>query len=173
MRWLPTRGGRWPTHLDRRTRQELGIPARERILGWGTAVSGTGQRYPVAATNRALYAAPIGRIRWDEIGKATWEEPILRLTATMGGVQGTVELHLVQPGLLPAAVRTQVTDSVVITERLDLGQGMAAQAVARRDSQDGQIRWTITFDPGADPEDADLRARADRALTDLRANLGI
>jgi hypothetical protein len=174
MRWLPTRGGRWPSHLDRATREALGIPSRERVLGWGIGRGIEGERVPVVATDQALYGGPLApRVRWDEIGRATWEEPLLSLTGTVDGDPCSGSIELVEPGLLTAAIRTQVTDSVVIAERLDLGPGPGAQAIARRASQDGEIRWTIAFDPGADPADRDLRARADRALAELRATLGI
>ena len=174
MRWLPARGGRWPARLDRGTRRELGIPSAERVLGWGIALSSAGQRYPVVASDRALYGSPLGpRVQWDEISKATWEDPVLAVTVARDGKSRTEQLEVIEPGLLPEAVRTQVTDSVVITERLDLGGGLGAQAVARRSSQDGEVRWIVTFDPGADPQDPGLRAQADRALAELRATLGI
>jgi hypothetical protein len=112
-------------------------------------------------------------VQWDEISKATWEDPVLAVTVARDGKSRTEQLEVIEPGLLPEAVRTQVTDSVVITERLDLGGGLGAQAVARRSSQDGEVRWIVTFDPGADPQDPGLRAQADRALAELRATLGI
>lgn len=174
MRWPLGRGGRWPAHLDRRTREELGIPRRERVLGWGIAAGSPGAQVPIVATDAALYGSPLGaRVRWDQISKATWEDPVLTLVATLDGRPETQRIDLVEPGLLTAAIRTQVTESVVFSERLDLGSGLGAQAIARRSSLDGQIRWTIAFDPGIDPDDRELQARADQALLDLRSTLGI
>lgn len=174
MRWLPQRGGRWPAHLDRRTRQELGIGSRERVLGWGMALSADGERHPVVATDGALYGSKLApRVEWDAFSKATWDEPTLGLTAIVAGQVRTESLELIESGLLPAAVRTQVTDSVVIVERLDLGSGRGAQAIARRNGPSAQVRWTISFDPGTDPADPQVRARADLALAELRSTLGI
>lgn len=174
MRWPRGRTGRWPAHLDRGTREQLGIGPRERILGWGMALGTDGSRYPMAATDRALYGSSLAPgVPWDAFSKATWDEPMLGLTATVAGTVQSEQVELIEPGLLPAAVRTQVTESVVISERLDLGQGRGAQAIARRHGPDGDVRWTIAFDPGTDPSDPRLRARADLALAELRSTLGI
>lgn len=157
----------------------MGIPPAERVLGWGMARGADGERHPVVATDCALYGSGLAaRVPWEAFSKATWDDPILGLVVTSAGASGagatTAEhLELVEPGLLPAAVRTQVTGSVVITERLDLGQGAGAQAIARRSSSDGSVRWTIAFDPGMDPSDPQLRARAEEALAELRTTLGI
>jgi hypothetical protein len=35
------------------------------------------------------------------------------------------------------------------------------------------VEWTITFDPGLDPEDPHLRQMAVQSLADLRESLGI
>ena len=45
--------------------------------------------------------------------------------------------------------------------------------MARRSSDDASIWWSIVFDSGLDAQDAALRARADEALAELRAALGI
>ncbi|MBK9740539.1 MAG: hypothetical protein IPO93_13745 [Actinobacteria bacterium] len=74
---------------------------------------------------------------------------------------------------LPAAVRDRVTASVVISDRVALGEGAKALLVARRGSDDGEIRWSVVFDAGLDPRDPTLRAAADEALAQLRDSLGI
>lgn len=155
-----------------RARAELGIPRGERILGWGTAGQADGQQSIVAATDRALYAGEVGgRLPWDQVVKAHWDDPSLDLVTS--GSSGSIRLHLLAPGGLPDAVHTAVTDSVIVTERLELGSGEGAQAVARRGSDDGQVHWSVAFDAGLDPSDPDVRARADRALQELRSTLGI
>ena len=74
---------------------------------------------------------------------------------------------------LPEAVHAKVTESVIVSERLPLGDGAGALAVARRGSDDDAIWWSVVFDPGLDPTDPALRSRADAALADLRSSLGI
>ena len=173
MRWLPGRGGARPARLGRQARQDLGIPSRERVLGWGIALRPDGARIPEVATDQALSGTPLGsRVGWEAIDKAAWDDPIMVLTASLDGAVRREELDLIEQGQLPAAIRTQVTGSVVISERLDLGAGVGVQAIARRSSLDGRIRWSLTFDPGVDPDDA-LRVRAEAALAGLRSTLGI
>ncbi len=66
----------------------------------------------------------------------------------------------------------RVTASVLISERVDLGNGAGALMVARR-SDDDEVRWTIVFDSGLDASDPALREAADAALARLREALGI
>lgn len=138
-------------------------------MGWTTVTGGRGS---VIATDAALHLPGGDRIAWPGIARARWDDPILELlVAEDGAPPRTVRVDLEAPGSLADAVRSLVTASVVVSERLDLGDGAGALAVARR-SGDG-VRWTVAFDAGLDPADPGLRARADAALAALRASLGI
>ncbi|MBU6244170.1 MAG: hypothetical protein KGP12_03050 [Actinomycetales bacterium] len=156
--------------LEPTVRRQLGIARGERVLGWGRQISPEGD-LPAVATERGLYGTGLGaRIDWVQVSRAGWDDPYLDLVLVDGRSQ---RLDLREAGGLPDAVRTMVTDSVIVTERLDLGGGAGASAVARRGSGDGQIHWSVAFDPGLDGTDPALRARADEALAALRATLGI
>ena len=163
--------------LPKEIRARLGIPAGERIIAWGSGVTSRGAEAVYAvATDRALYLDAGGeRLPWDRINRAQWDEPMLDLVVI--GVEGQpdrlVRVPLGVGSSLPAAVHAQVTESVVVSERLQLGDGVAALAVARRSSDEGTIWWSIVFDSGHDPKDPELRARADQALAELRDALGI
>ncbi len=151
---------------------ELGIESRERVVAWGSSTLPGGPGY-VVATDRALYVQqPAERLPWDAITKATWEEPVFDLVVA-GPPTRRMRLTVEESRDLPAAVHDRVTASVVISERLDLGEGRGAMAVARRASDNDAIRWSVVFDSGLDPEDPGLRAAADGALADLRDSLGI
>lgn len=153
----------------------LGVRSGEKVVAWGALAAPDGPQY-VVATDRALYL-PQGpeRIPWHRISKATWNEPVLEawILDESGQPAGSRRLRVDESYDLPAAVRDRVTDSVIVTERVDLGDDAFALMSARRDSDDGDIRWSVVFDPGLDPRDPDLRARASRALDELRASLGI
>ena len=165
---LPGRGTRLPAGVTTR----MGIDPREKIVSWGSHGAAGGEKYLVA-TDRALYLNEAGeRLAWDRITKATWDEPILELVVA-GPPTRRLRLTVDRSGDLPAAVRDRVTASVVVSERLDLGGGQGATAVARRSSEDGSIRWSVVFDRGLDPSDPTLREAADSALSDLRDSLGI
>ncbi|MGI9136880.1 MAG: hypothetical protein ACR2JS_07460 [Candidatus Nanopelagicales bacterium] len=154
-------------------RERLEIPKGERVIAWGC--DPVNDRYTLA-TDKALYPEQIReRLRWDSISKATWEEPILNVTVhdTSGATKGTLKLRVEESGDLPAAVFALVTESVVVSEHVDLGNGAGARMVARRDGDEGTIWWSVVFDSGLDSADPALRARADEELASLRDSLGI
>jgi hypothetical protein len=155
----------------------LGIRPGEKVVAWGV---GTGadetQSLFAAATDRALYLQATGeRIAWTRITRATWDEPMLELVVVNVDDRGSrpVRVRIDEARDLPAAVRDRVTASVVISERVDLGDGAGALLVARRADDGDQIRWSVVFDAGLDPRDPGLRAAADAALANLRGSLGI
>jgi hypothetical protein len=70
-------------------------------------------------------------------------------------------------------VRERVNASIVVQHHAALVGDAGARLVARRIPGSTDLRWSVVFDPGLDPSDPDLRARADEALTALRSALGI
>lgn len=170
MRIMPRLGGRLPGTVI----GMLGIGPGERIVAWGSSTDPTQTTF-AAATDRALYLQAIGeRLPWDTISKASWDEPVLELALVdADGRPRQVRVRLDDPRDLPAAVHDRVTASVIVSERVDLGDGAGALMVARRGSDDDAVRWTVVFDSGLDPSDPDLRAAADEALARLRDALGI
>jgi len=164
--------------IDSAVRDSMGIDAGERIIAWGIGTWSPTEPSYVVATDEALYdqRGP-ARYPWADVIKGTWQEPQFVLTLDSGPGAGAIKVavRVDDPRDLPAAVRDRVTDTVVVSEYVDLGDEAGAQLVARRDPGAGLegIRWSIVFDSGLDPGDPDLRARADRALADLRGSLGI
>jgi hypothetical protein len=173
MRIMPKLGGRLPGTVV----AMLGIGPGEKIVAWGSASPGDAtQTVVAAATDRALYLQATGdRLPWDTIVKASWDEPVLELVVSdaAGGAPRAVVVELDDARDLPAAIHDRVTASVVVSERVDLGNGAGALMVARRSSDGDSIRWTVVFDSGLDPSDPALRAAADEALARLRDALGI
>ena len=154
-------------------RERLEVPKGERVIAWG--VDPANDRYTLA-TDKALYPESIReRLRWDSISNATWDEPRLHVTVhdSTGATKGIVKLRVEDSGDLPAAVFALVTESVVVSEHVDLGDGAGARMVARRDGDQGTIWWSVVFDSGLNPSDPALRARADEELASLRDSLGI
>jgi hypothetical protein len=155
----------------------LGIGPGEKVVAWGVGEGADAtQSLFAAATDRALYLqATQDRIPWTRITKATWEEPVLELVVVNDGDRGSrlVRVRVEDARDLPAAVRDRVTASVIVSERVDLGDGAGALLVARRGEDGGDVRWSVVFDAGLDSRDPRLRAAADAALVDLRASLGI
>ena len=115
------------------------------------------------------------RIPWDFVSKAQWDEPMLAVVALDGAGQPSrlVSVRLDQANGVPAAVHAQVVQSVIASERIDLGDGAGAVAVARRSLDSDSIWWSVVFDSGLDHADPALRMRADAALGALRDSLGV
>ncbi|MDP2013210.1 MAG: hypothetical protein Q8L05_03190 [Actinomycetota bacterium] len=158
------------SRLPKSARQSAGVPVSERVIAWAPE-----QRDPhqfVIATNTGIYAKG-SSIPWASIIRAQWNEPFLELiTEQPGGSSQRLRIPLDEPGNLPAAVYTQVTANVIVSERLTLANGSQCLAAARRQAGD-EITWTVVFDEGVDPTDPENRAQADFALTELRSALGI
>ena len=168
-----TRFGTDRTHLSRGRRGDLGIGHGEKVLAVGVEFE-TGEL--LVATTHALYPGVAKqRIRWDQISKAAWVEPML--TATLidgsGATSGVMTWELKQAADLPAAVHDRVMASVVVTERMELAPGASALLVARQNSDDGEIWWAVVFEAGVDPNDRSLLALADIALNQMRDSLGV
>ncbi len=152
--------------------QSLGVRKDERIMASGMGPSK--YRPPVViATDRALYFAtehePM-RVAWIDIARAGWEQPWLSIYTVRGE---KITLHLEPAGELPPVVRDRVTASVVIRERVPLDIGGDIVCVGRRESGSDTITWLVEFDPDLDVNSLEIRASADRALTELRVTLGV
>lgn len=175
MRLRPQRGLRAPADL----RDRLGIPPRERVLAWGSGPkageAGDAPDY-VAATEFALYVEGTGMAYpWDSIARASWSEPVMEveLLDASGGPGPTLRLRITASGDLPAAVHDRVTASVLVSERVEVTEGVRARMVARRAHDDAPVRWSVVFDAGVDASDPELQRLARAALDDLRSALGI
>ncbi len=158
------------SRLPKTAREAAGIPSSERVIAW--APDQRDAELFVIATNAAIYAKG-AVIPWVSIIRAQWNEPFLEITTEQpGGRSQRLRIPLAEPGNLPAAVRTQVTANVIVSEKLELANGTQCLAAARRQAGD-EITWTVVFDDGVDPTDPEIRAQADFALNELRSALGI
>lgn len=175
--------GIWPSRAPKAPgdlRERLGIPTGERILAWGSGPghprSGGAEGAYVAATERALYVEGTGqRYGWDLVSRASWEEPVLEvdLLDPAGQPAERLRLEVSTSGDLPAAIHDRVTASVVVSELIEVSDGVRARMVARRASDDAPVRWSVVFEAGVDPRDPALQEQARQALAALRSALGI
>ena len=155
--------------LPKADAQEIGVRPGEKVIAWGRV--GGDDSDVVVATDHALYVDATHRLLWTEISRASWDEPILTLSIVTDGRTSPMRVRIENARDLPRAVNAKVTESVVVSERMELDGGVIAQFVARRDGD--AISWSVVFEAGADPKDPALRASADRALRELRDALGI
>lgn len=162
--------------ISPRVRATLGIPDNEHCIAWGSGPTGTDPSLAnhVAATTHALYIeSPPEVVPWEQITRAHWDQPVLDLViAVPAGGSRKLAVRLDHPRGLPAAVHARVTESVVVSEVVELDAGEKVRLVARRDAG-GDIVWSIVYDASLDPSDPALQAKAGAALADLRASLGV
>ena len=123
----------------------------------------------VVATRAGLALPAHDSVTWDQVIRAAWDEPVLEVQIP----EGIVRLVLDEPGHIPEVVNERVKASVVIQHHVPLVGDKGVRIVARRKPGSTDISWRVTFDPGLDPGDPVLRAAADEALAELRANIGL
>ncbi len=144
-----------------------------KVLAWGRTHAGL----PVLATETALLVRQDGTVLdlpWHRIDRAFWEPPsfTVRYRDPGTGAPRSLQLPLAEHGELPPVVRQRVTLSVVTSRRVELASGAGAVLAARRDGA-GAVTWTVVFDAGVDPTDAELQGEARQALAAFRRSLGV
>ena len=75
--------------------------------------------------------------------------------------------------LLPETVRERVQASVVLAQLVDLGDRRRARAVIRQDLAGGGLLEQVVLGRGVRPDDPEVAAATDRALADLREQVGL
>lgn len=152
------------------------IPKRERVLAWGVGPARSdGADTVAAATDRALYAPGfVDRLPWEEVLRASWEDPILEVVRLDGrGGTALLRITLDAAGSVPQVVFDRVTATIVMQTRVDLIGKRGATLVARRVRETDEIRWEVVFDAGIDAANPEFRAKADEQLAWLRESVGI
>lgn len=147
------------------------VPKGESVVAWGSIRDGF-----VVASDRALYGVPgLDRIPWDRVVRSSWDDPTVDMVVQPDPAAESfpIRLTLVEHGSLPVVIRERVTSTIIIQDRITFGRDGGARVVARRDSDSGEIRWSVVLDGGLDAGDPQVRAAADAALSDLRDSLGI
>lgn len=166
-------------------RDALVLEPGERVLAVAgvSAMASTGDAGPAApyvvATDRALHipeAAPGGRltrIPYESIAKVSWDGDLATLTVLLPDPGGRLDLPLAQPGYVPETVRERVQSTIVYSQHVPLDGRRGVLVSARRPPGAGETRWVVVFDAGLDRTDPLVRARAERAVAELRAQTGI
>ena len=149
---------------------DVPVPPGDRRTAWAL----TAQGEPVVAVGAGLLLPGANLLPWERIETAAWERPhlLLREVAEVAGRGAEHRVELADEGDLPAVVRDRVTASVAWSSHVRLGADGGVRLVGRRDPDSEQFAWQLVFDEGLDPADPELRARAERALADVRRSIG-
>jgi len=165
--------------LPSQVRSQLALTRGERVLAHARTDDGA---YAVA-TERGLWlrgvlsADSYDRLDWSRVSKVVWDaaDSALVIWALRGSDQLVPvrdRLRLAEPGFLPETVRERVMASIVVSRHVPLVGRRGVLVAGRRDPGARQIRWSLTFDVGMDPDDPEVRARAEQALDELRSQVG-
>lgn len=148
------------------------LPAGERRVAW--ALTPDGQA--VVAATRALHLPAGAVLGWDEIERAQWDKPVLRLVELTehegSGRRHEVALDLDHDTDLPEAVRARVSASVAWSSHVKLQPKGGVRIVGRRRPGMEVLDWQLVFDRDTDPADPALRAQAEEHLTAARRTIG-
>lgn len=123
----------------------------------------------MVATAEQLFLPHQQPVYWDEVIRAAWDDPVMELQLADGPYRLVIE----RPGDIPQVVNERVKASVVIQHHVVLRADKGVRIVARRRPGTRDVTWRVTFDPGLDHTDPDLRQQADAALQDLRRTMGL
>ncbi|MFI6477578.1 hypothetical protein ACIBH1_06585 [Nonomuraea sp. NPDC050663] len=145
---------------------------RERLLrGERLLVSAPSGEGHLAATDQALLLPDGGRVPYEEIEKASWDQRGLTVIRADGT---TVRVAVTEPGRVPEALRERVNSTIVVNKHVNLpGVDGGVRLVARRKPGGDVLGWTFVFDEGLDPADPGLRAQAEQALEGVRRSMGV
>jgi hypothetical protein len=148
-------------------------PNGERVLAREAAVDGT----VVAGTRDSLHVGEL-RIPWEAIETADWDADSSTLTVTEVGRWGEERpvhrIALADPARLLQLVRERVTASVVLQRHVPVRGRKGLYVVARRaPGKDEPLTWLYEFDEGIDPDDPEVRRRAEAALAQAQQDVGL
>ena len=162
--------------IARRERPQVELAPGERALAWA-AVDGGGW---VVGTRDALYV-PAGRVPWEQVEAADWNDELERLRVTEIGTWGEPRpVHLLTLSTKGAdthrllqLVRERVTASVLLSRHVPVVGRKGVRVIARRaPAGRSPVLWFFEYDAGIDPDDPVVRAAAETALDAARADIG-
>ncbi|MDP3892027.1 hypothetical protein [Nocardioides sp.] len=160
-----------------RDRPEITPAPGERVLAWTRDVEGAA----IAGTRDACYLpsaeGATTRIPWEQVEAADWDADAGRLRISEVGEWGERRpehsSELEDPGRFLELVRERVTASVVLVRHVPLRRNRGVRVIARRAPVgDAALHWVYEFDEGIDPDDPEVRRRAEQALASARDEVG-
>lgn len=155
-----------------RRRPDLDVARGERVLAAATA-----DGISFGGTRDAFYPGDGRRVPWEEVERATWNSDDSQLTVAEVGSWGEARREHVyeveEPDRLLQLIRERVTASVVLQRHVPIDGARGVRVIARRPPRGGELRWLFEYDEGVDPIDPAVRQRAQAALAQARADVGV
>ena len=157
-------------------REVLRLPAGDRVLAF--AVDRASGAFVVASRYAVSVASAGGGLllqrAWAQVDAGGWEPETGTLTVTWADGSRPVSWLLAeQRTLLPETVRERVQASVVLSHRVELGEGRAARVAVRRDFATEELTTQVLLGRRVQRDDPEVRSAVDAALADLRDQVGL
>lgn len=159
-------------------RPDVEIGPGEKLLAWTRDVEGA----VLAGTRDACYLAAPGeraatRIPWEQVEAADWDVDTRQLRIVEVGAWGErrpeYTFTIDEPARFLEFVRERVTASVVLVRHVRIRRNRGLRVIARRAPRgDAPMHWVYEFDEGIDPDDPEVRRRAEEALARARGEVG-
>lgn len=152
------------------------LPRGEKVLAEALALDGTW----LLGTRGLLVVVPVDdsvrRIPWEQVEDAAWNQETSRLRVTEIGSFGEQRpahsYQMEDPALLLQLVRERVTASIVLQRWVPVHGKQGLTVIGRRSPVGGPVTWMHAYDAGLDPEDPEVAAVAEAAVTGARAEVG-
>jgi hypothetical protein len=146
----------------------------ERVLATANDAAGT----PVVATTLAFYRRDDEawqRLGWEQTGHVCWDprQRALRLTSLVPAGAPDVTVGLPRQTRIVAVARERVAATMLVSERVTLGNRASAVLTARRRPGSAQLTWLVALDHDVDTDGAELDGWVLAAIRRLRAEAGI
>jgi hypothetical protein len=166
---------RRPDRVPAEVLAALELPRSERPLSWARDET-TGST--VVGTTQGLYAvdpagAPTVARPWHLVDAGSWSADLFQLTVTWVDGSRPTQWVFREPTMLPETLRERVQASVVIAQRVDLGNRRSARAVIRQDLATGDLVEQVVLGRGVAPGDPAVKEATGAALAYLREQVGL
>ena len=147
------------------------IPRNERLLAWAQTADGY-----LAVTDESLVTLDgltPSTIPWEFALQARWEPPELFVVvqSERGDLPKQLVFNLVEPGLVPIAVRDRVTAAVVVDQVEDITGVGRVRFIARRNKKG--VSWTTVADDADLANTPEGSLEVSKVLGHLQATFGI
>lgn len=164
-----------PERVPDTARAAIELGAGERLLSWA---HDEGSGATVVASNHRLYAvSPAGEVvlarPWHLVDSGTWSHDAFLLTVTWVDRHKPAQWVFREPSLLPETLRERVQASVVLAQRVELGERRSARAVIRQDLASGELVEQVVLGKGVRPDDPGVEPQTAAALAYLREQVGL
>ena len=164
-----------PEKVPAVAREALSLGRGERLLAW--ALDDTTGATVVASNHRLYAVSPAGEVvldrPWHLVDAGSWSHDAFLLTVTWVDRQRPAQWVFKDATLLPETLRERVQASVVLAQKVDLGDRRSARAVIRQDLATGDLVEQVVLGKGVRPGDPVVEQQTQAALAYLKEQVGL